>query len=192
MKARNILMSVLAAGCLSVACFAEAASVALLPLINTSDYENPEEVSATYHAAAVRSINNAEGFTLMDSDSLTAVLDKNLEEGKLPSKEAMQAIANQAGVDVIIGMHLKKLDYFTTFGGFEEKLHLQLDGDCVVYNALTGKFQKRRLWDDTVAPMDIYARSNFELESWSNNVRSEVNKAIGMKKFKADKVKFGW
>jgi len=192
MKARNILMSVLAAGCLSVACFAEAASVALLPLINTSDYENPEEVTAAYHAAAVRSINNVEGFTLVDSDSLTAVLDKNLEEGKLPSKETMQAIAAEAGVDVVIGMHLKELSSYTTFGSLEERLHLKLDGNCVTYNALTGKFQKRRIWDDFNAPMDVYARTNFELEAWSNNVRGEVNKALGNKKFKADKVKFGW
>lgn len=192
MKARNILMSVLAAGCLSVACFAEAASVALLPLINTSNYENPEEVTAAYHAAAVRSIDSAEGFTLVDSDELTAVLDKNLEEGKLPSKEVMQTIARDAGVDVVIAMHLKELNSFTTFGSVEEKLHLNLDGNCVTYNALTGKFQKRRLWDDSVAPMDVYARSNFEIEAFTNNVRSEVNKALGNKKFKADKVKFGW
>ncbi|MDO4178193.1 MAG: hypothetical protein Q4D21_03290 [Phascolarctobacterium sp.] len=192
MKAKNIFLSVLAAGCLSVACLAEAASVALLPLIDKSDYENKEELTATYNAAAVRAINNVEGFTLVDSDELTAVLDKNLPEGTLPTEQALKNIAAQTGVDVIFAMQLDNLSSDMTMGKIEDYLYLDLRGRVVYYNALTGKFKSTSVRDDNKVPMATMARSNFEIESFRDNVRRQMNKALGNKKFKADPVKFGW
>ena len=192
MKARKILASLLAAGCLSVACFAEAATVALLPLIDKSSYEDKEEVNATYVGAAIRAINASDNFTLVDNESLGMVLDKNLEPGKLPSPQTLKTIAEQAGVDVVIATQLETLDssHRTTYDGMFMKLDLA--GTCYYYNTAEGKVRKYRMYNDIERDATIYSRSNFELEYWSDEVRRAVNRAIGNKKIKLEKPKLGW
>lgn len=192
MKTKNLLMSVLAAGCLTVACLAEAATVALIPLIDRSDYKDKEELNATYISAAVRSINSSEGCTLVDTDALTNVLDKNLVEGQLPTEMAMRNIAEQSGVDIVFAMRLDKLDSSTIFSYNETTLVLDLQGKCAFYNALTGKYKAVSVDDDRRDPSALYSRDNFELRQFSNNVRHEVNRALGNKKIKAEKPRFGW
>ena len=192
MKAKSILMSVLAAGCLSVACFAEAASVALLPLIDNSSNEKHEEINATFMAAAVSSINSTEGFTLVDTDELTAVLDKNLVEGVLPSAQVMRDIASQAGVDLVIATQLDALDCSYRNAAIGDFVKLDLRGYVVSYNALTGKYKKGRIFDNTERDASVYARSDFEMEYWRDNIRHEMNRITGNKKLKVEKPRLGW
>lgn len=192
MKAKNVFMSVLAAGCLSVACLADAASVAFIPLVDNSHYEDKEELNATYQAAVIRTINNVEGFTLVDSDALTAVLDKNIVEGVLPNEQILRTIAEQAGVDVVFAMQLDELSSTSQFTRDDDRLTLDLKGKVVYYNALTGKFKKTTVMDDTRDLQASYARSNFELSYFANNVRHEVNRALGNKKIKLEKPRLGW
>ena len=106
---RYLLMTVLAL-CLSIpAIAAEAASVAVLPLIN--NVEGRTDVSQVYYSGAINAIKAQQGFMMVDNDDLTAVVEKHTTKGVLPDKEALQAIAKEAKVDIVIAMQLDTLDY---------------------------------------------------------------------------------
>ena len=71
---RYLLMTVLAL-CLSIpAIAAEAATVAVLPLLNK--VEGRTDVSQVYYSGAINAIKAQQGFMMVDNDDLTAVVEK--------------------------------------------------------------------------------------------------------------------
>lgn len=176
---RYLLMTVLAL-CLSIpAIAAEAASVAVLPLIN--NVEGRTDVSQVYYSGAINAIKAQQGFMMVDNDDLTAVVEKHTTKGVLPDKEALQAIAKEAKVDIVIAMQLDTLDYDVQRGK-EDIIKLDLQGYCVSYNALDGKFIKHRIFDDTITEETSMARWDWPLEQWGRNVKREVNRCLKIKK----------
>ena len=176
---RYLLMTVLAL-CLSIpAIAAEAASVAVLPLIN--NVEGRTDVSQVYYSGAINAIKAQQGFMMVDNDDLTAVVEKHTTKGVLPDKEALQAIAKEAKVDIVIAMQLDTLDYDVQRGK-EDMIKLDLQGYCVSYNALDGKFIKHRIFDDTITEETSMARWDWPLEQWGRNVKREVNRCLKIKK----------
>ena len=70
---RYLLMAVLAI-CLSIPAFAaEAASIALLPLINNN--QGDEIANQVYFKSAINAINAQKGFMLVENDKLPAAID---------------------------------------------------------------------------------------------------------------------
>ena len=177
---RYLLMTVLAL-CLSIpAIAAEAASVAVLPLINK--VEGRTDVSQVYFSGAINAIKAQPGFMLVDNDSVTAVIEKHTKQGVLPDKDTLKAIAKDAKVDIVIAMELDKLEYEVYRTHEEDTVILDLQGYCVSYNAIDNEFIKHRIYDDSRTEEVSMARWDWPLEQWGRNVKREVNRALKVKK----------
>ena len=88
---RYLLLTVLAL-CLSVpALGAEAASVALLPLIN--NVAGDTIASQVYFKSALSSINAQQGFVLVDNDQLTAAIEAAQLGREVPDQATLAQIA---------------------------------------------------------------------------------------------------
>lgn len=177
---RYLLMTVLAL-CLSIpAIAAEAASVAVLPLLNK--VEGRTDVEQVYYSGAINAIKAQAGYMLVDNDALTAVVEKYVTEGVLPDEKALKAIAAEAKIDIVIAMELDKLDYSVDRNFEESRVTLDLQGYCVSYNAIDGKFLKHRIYDDSHTEETSMARWDWPLEQWGRNVKREVNRCLKVKK----------
>ena len=181
---RYLLMTVLAL-CLSIpALAAEAASIALLPLINNN--QGDEIANQVYFKSAINTINSQKGFMLVENDKLTAAIDAAKIAGKVPSKAALEKIAKDGNVDIVIAMELDKLDDITLYSSEGNMLQLVLDGKAVAYNKITGEFYQHRIYDDKQVPEAVTTRWDWTHEEWGRNVRAEINRILKVKKIMVD------
>lgn len=177
---RYLLMTVLAL-CLTIPAIAtEAATVAVLPLLNK--VEGRTDVSQVYYSGAINAIKAQQGFMMVDNDDLTAVVEKHVTKGVLPDEATLKAIATEAKVDIVIAMELDTLEYEVFRTHEEDTVILDLQGYCVSYNAIDGKFIKHRIYDDSRTEEVSMARWDWPLEQWGRNVKREVNRALKVKK----------
>ena len=181
---RYLLMTVLAL-CLSIpALAAEAASIALLPLIN--NVQGDEIANQVYFKSAINAINAQKGFMLVENDKLTAAIDAAKIAGKVPDKATLAKIANDGNVDIVIAMELDKLEDTTIYASEENKLQLTLDGRAVAFNKLTGEFYQHRIYDDKTVPEALTTCWDWTHEEWGRNVRAEINRILKVKKIMVD------
>ena len=177
---RYLLMTVLAL-CLSIPAFAaEAASIALLPLINNN--QGDEIANQVYFKSAINAINAQKGFMLVENDKLTAAIDAAKIAGKVPSKAALEKIAKDGNVDIVIAMELDKLDDITLYSSEGNMMQLVLDGKAVAYYKITGEFYQHRIYDDKQVPEALTTRWDWTHEEWGRNVRAEINRILKVKK----------
>ena len=177
---RYLLMAVLAI-CLSIPAFAaEAASIALLPLINNN--QGDEIANQVYFKSAINAINAQKGFMLVENDKLTAAIDAAKIAGKVPSKAALEKIAKDGNVDIVIAMELDKLDDITLYSSEGNMMQLVLDGKAVAYYKITGEFYQHRIYDDKQVPEALTTRWDWTHEEWGRNVRAEINRILKVKK----------
>ena len=135
---RLLLMTVLAL-CLSIPVLgAEAASIALLPLIN--NLQGDEIANQVYFKSAIGAINAQKGFMLVDNDNLTAVIESAKVDGNVPDKVILEKIAKDGNIDIVIAMQLDKLDDTTLYSSEGNMMQLALEGRAVAYNKITGEF----------------------------------------------------
>ena len=160
---RYLLMAVLAI-CLSIPAFAaEAASIALLPLINNN--QGDEIANQVYFKSAIDAAKIA---------------------GKVPSKAALEKIAKDGNVDIVIAMELDKLDDITLYSSEGNMMQLVLDGKAVAYYKITGEFYQHRIYDDKQVPEALTTRWDWTHEEWGRNVRAEINRILKVKKIMVD------
>ena len=136
---RLLLMTVMAI-CFSLPCFgaAEAATVALLPLIN--NVEGGDELANTvFYKNALSVLNSKKGFVVVENDKLTAAIDAAKIGSKAPDAATMAKIAKDGDVDIVIAIQLDKLEDSPLNSGEETKLQLDMKGYTVSYNRITGK-----------------------------------------------------
>ena len=177
---RYLLMTVLAL-CLSIPAFAaEAASIALLPLIN--NVQGDEVASQVYYKSAINAINTQNGFMLVENDKLTAAIEAANIAGKMPTKATFEKIAKEGNVDIVVTMELDKLESITIYSSEENKLQLVLDGKAAAYNRITGEFYQHRIYDDKTVPEALTTRWDWTHEEWGRNVRAEINRILKVKK----------
>ena len=177
---RYLLLTVLAL-CLSIpALGAEAASVALLPLI--CNVEGDTVASQVYFKNALNSINAQKGFVLVDNDQLTAAIEAAKLGREVPNKATMAKIAKDGNVDLVIAMQLDVLDDKAIYDGYDDRLKLDLQGYAVSYNKLTGEFNKHRIFDDKEIPAALASRWDWTHDEWGRNVKREVNRILKVKK----------
>ena len=177
---RYLLMAVLAI-CLSIPAFAaDAASIALLPLINNN--QGDEIANQVYFKSAINAINAQKGFMLVENDKLTAAIDAAKIAGKVPSKAALEKIAKDGNVDIVIAMELDKLDDITLYSSEGNMMQLVLDGKAVAYYKITGEFYQHRIYDDKQVPEALTTRWDWTHEEWGRNVRAEINRILKVKK----------
>ena len=181
---RYLLMAVLAI-CLSIpALAAEAASIALLPLINNN--QGDEIANQVYFKSAINAINAQKGFMLVENDKLTAAIDAAKIAGKVSSKAALEKIAKDGNVDIVIAMELDKLDDITLYSSEGNMMQLVLDGKAVAYYKITGEFYQHRIYDDKQVPEALTTRWDWTHEEWGRNVRAEINRILKVKKVQFD------
>ena len=177
---RLLLMTVLAL-CLSIpALGAEAASIALLPLIN--NLQGDEIANQVYFKSAIGAINAQKGFMLVDNDNLTAVIESAKVDGNVPDKVILEKIAKDGNIDIVIAMQLDKLDDTTLYSSEGNMVQLALEGRAVAYNKITGEFYKHRIYDDKTIPEALTTRWDWTHEEWGRNVKREVNRILKVKK----------
>ena len=177
---RLLLMTVLAL-CLSIPVLgAEAASIALLPLIN--NVQGNEIANQVYFKSAIGAINAQKGFMLVENDELTVAIEVAKIAGKVPSKATLEKIAKDSNVDIVIAMELDKLEDTTIYASEENKLQLALDGKAVAFNKVTGEFYQHRIYDDKTVPEALTTRWDWTHEEWGRNVKREINRILKVKK----------
>ena len=168
-------------------CSAE--TVALLPLINNS---KDDDASLVYQQNAVVSVGRVDGCQLVDTEGITAAIDRNFNGKDLPSEAQLKEICQAGGVDVVIAAKLDDLGSRTVKGKYTNRLELKLSGKLVSYNALTGKFYQKGLYPEGTRNADEYSRSDFVQSEFARIVRNTVGKALGNKKVRIEKPKLGW
>ena len=168
---RYLLMTVMAI-CFSIPCFgaAEAASVALLPLINNVE-GGDELASQVFYKNALSVLN----------DKLTAVIDAAKIGNKVPSAATLEKIAKDGDVDIVIAVQLDKLDDKAIDSSEERRLQIDLQGYAVAYNKLTGKAYEHRIYSDKTIPEALTSRWDWTHEEFGRAVRIEVDRALRVK-----------
>lgn len=187
---RYLLMTVMAL-CLSVPCFgtaAEAAGVALLPLINNVEekaVEGEEDASRltnqVFFKNALAAINSKKGFYMVENKKLDAAVEAANISNKLPSADVLAEIGKAGDADIVIAFQLDALDDEVIDSSEERKLKLDLKGYVVAYNRLTGTAYEHRIYNDKVIPEALASRWDWVHEEWGRAVRVEIDRALRAK-----------
>lgn len=181
---RYLLMTVLAL-CLSIpALAAEAASIALLPLIN--NVQGDEIANQIFYKSAIGTINAQQGYTIVENDNLTAVIEANKNGNQVPSEAALKKIAKDGKVDIVIAVQLDVLEDKPVFPSNERMLELSMEGKAVAYNALTREYYQHKIYSDKQIDETLTSRWDWVHEEWSYAVRREMNRILQVKKIVVD------
>ena len=181
---RYLLMTVLAI-CLSIPVFtAEAASIALLPLVN--NVPGDEVANQVYFKSAINAINSQKGFMLVENDKVTAAVEAAKIAGKLPAKDTLEKIAKDGKVDMVIAVQLDVLEDKPVFPSNERILELAMEGKAVAYNALTGQYYQHKIYSDKQIDETLTSRWDWVHEEWGRAVRAEMNRILQVKKVVLD------
>lgn len=174
---RYLLMAVMAL-CFSVPCLgaAEAAGIALIPLIN--NVQGDELANQVFYKNAIAAINAKKGFYMVENDKLTAVIDAAKIGNKVPNAATLAKISKDGDVDIVIAIQLDKLKDSIIDSSEERKLQLDLQGYAVSYNKLTGKAYEHRLYNDKVIPEALTSRWDWVHEEWGRTVRVEIDRML--------------
>lgn len=181
---RLLLMTVLTL-CLSItALVAEAASVAMVPLIN--NVQGDEIANQIFYKSAIGAINAQKGFTIVDNDNVTAVIEANKNGNNVPNEASLKKIAKDANVDLVIAMQLDALEDRPVFPANERILKLNMKGKAVAYNALTRQYYEHKIYSDKEIDEALTARWDWVHEEWGYAVRREMNRILQVKKVMLD------
>ena len=178
---RCLLMTVVAL-CFSLPCFssAEAATVALLPLIN--NIQGDEVANQYFYKEAISTMNKQKGFLLVENDKLTAAIEAANVGNSVPGEADAAKIAKDGNVDIVIAIQLDEIEDETLFSSEENKIKVNIRGKAVSYNRLTGVYNVRKINEETLTPEVFSSRWDLPHEEWGKVVRSEIKKALSVKK----------
>lgn len=158
---------------------AEAASVALIPLIN--NVQGDELAGQIYFKEALNVINSKKGFVLEDNDKLNAAIDAAKIGKEVPSEAALAKIAKDGDVDIVIAMQVDVLEDEALRSSEEDKLKMNIQGYTVAYNRINGVFYKHRIYNDDLVPEVFSSRWDLVHEEWGKAVRIEIDRALRAK-----------
>lgn len=181
---RYLLMTVLAL-CLSIpALAAEAATIALVPLIN--NVQGDEIANQIFYKNSIGTINAQQGYTIVDNDHVTAIIEANKNGNNVPTEAALKKIAKDAQVDIVIAVQLDELHDDPVFPSNERIVKLTMRGKAVAYNALAGKYYKHQIYSDKEIDETLTSRWDWVHEEWGYAVRHEMNRILQVKKIMVD------
>lgn len=187
-KVFRFLMMTVMALCLSVPCFggaAEAAGVALLPLINNVDAVKAEDgtdiTNQVFYKNALAAINSKKGFYMIENDKLTAAIEAANIGNQVPDAATLEQIAKAGDADIIIAIQLDKLDDKVIDSSEERKLQLDLQGRVVAFNRLTGVAYEHRMYSDKTIPEALTSRWDWVHEEFGRAVRVEIDRVMRAK-----------
>lgn len=162
---------------------ANAADLVMLPFINNALYEGIETV---YYDNYIDCVKEQDIYNIIENEQVTAAIEKY--KNQLPSEEAMRAIAEETQASLVIGFELDKLVNTEDMSKKEPMDRIELSGKCVVYNMTTGFYKVYKIHHDSQYESGYYTRQNLPLRIWARTVRHEMHRALGDKKFHAQKV----
>ena len=177
---RYLLMTVMAL-CISLPCLsAEAASVALLPLIN--NVEGDQVANQVFYKNAIAAMNKAKGFVMVENDKLTAAIEAANVGDEVPGEAAMAKIAKDGNVDMVLAIQIDVINDIPMPSSEENKLKMDIQGYAASYNALTGVYKKEKIYNDSIIPEVFSSRWDLVHEEFGREVRKAVTKALKAKK----------
>ena len=177
---RYFLMTVMAL-CISLPCLsAEAASVALLPLIN--NVQGDEIANQVFYKNAIATMNNTKGFVMVENDKLTVAIEAANVGNEVPGEAAMAKIAKEGKVDMVIAIQVDEINDIPVSSSEENKLKMDIQGYAASYNALTGVYKKDRIYNDSIIPEVFSSRWDLAHEEFGREVRKAISKALKAKK----------
>ncbi|MBQ8691461.1 MAG: hypothetical protein IJ516_06565 [Phascolarctobacterium sp.] len=178
---RYLLMTVMAL-CISLPCLsAEAASIALLPLIN--NVEGGDEIAnQVFYKEAINAIKFKKGFVLVENDKLNAAIDAAHIGDEVPDKLTLAKIAKEGGVDIVFAMQIDDLEDKPVFPSTERMLELDMEGVAVAYNSINGAYYKHEFGSDKQIDETLTSRWDWVHEEFGRQVRREIDRALRAKK----------
>ena len=177
---RYLLMTVMAL-CISLPCLsAEAASVALLPLIN--NVQGDEIANQVFYKNAIAAMNKNKGFVMVENDKLTAAIENANIGNEVPGEAAMAKIAKDGGVDIVLAIQVDVINDIPVYSSEEDRLQMDIQGYVASYNAFTGLYKKERIYNDKMIPAVLSSRWDLVHEEFGREVRKAVIKALKAKK----------
>ena len=178
---RYLLLTVMAL-CFSLPCFSavEAASVAILPLINNVE-GGDDLANQVFYKEAINTLKYEKGFVMVENDKLTAAIEAAIITDDVPDKATLARIAQDGGVDIVFCMELDDLELKNARRFGELNYKLDMEGEAVAYNALTGSFYKHEFSSDKEIDSALTARGSWKHDEFGRQVRRELKKALKMK-----------
>ena len=177
---RYLLMTVMTL-CFSLPCFsAEAATVALLPLIN--NVQGDEVATQVFYKEVINAMNAQKGFMMVENNKVTTAINDANVGNNLPNKLVLAKIAQDGNVDIVIAMQLDKIEDETLFSSEENKIKVLIKGKTVSYNNLTGEYRENRINEESITPEVFSSRWDLPHEEWGKVVRHEIKRALSAKK----------
>ena len=163
----------------------EARTVALLPLIN--NVPDREELSQIYYDRAFEVMKKVRDVELVENQQLDQALAKYTKAGMLPDQAACEAIAQEGGVDLVVGMEINALSSQQKTAMQSSFLDISVKGNKLVYDATTGKYLLQKASDDKRMDAVFAARYDLVGETFGNFVTRELKRAFGVKKISFEK-----
>ena len=177
---RYLLMTVLVI-CFTIPCLnaAEAATVALLPLVN--NVAGDELANQVYYKQAINAIKAQPGFVLVENDQLTQAFENAKINTAGIDQKSLEKIAKEGDVDVVFAMQLDKLARKPLNRTGERVLKLELEGKAFVYNRLNGVYYVHNLKGGKEIDEALTSRWDWAHEEFGRAVRQEISRALRAK-----------
>ena len=177
---RYLVMTVLAI-CFTIPCLnaAEAATVALLPLVN--NVAGDELANQVYYKQAINAIKAQPGFVLVENDQLTQAFENAKINTAGIDQKSLEKIAKEGNVDVVFAMQLDKLARKPLNRTGERVLKLELEGKAFAYNRLNGVYYVHNLKGGKEIDEALTSRWDWAHEEFGRAVRQEISRALRAK-----------
>ena len=177
---RYLVMTVLAI-CFTIPCLnaAEAATVALLPLVN--NVAGDELANQVYYKQAINAIKAQPGFVLVENDQLTQAFENAKINTAGIDQKSLEKIAKEGDVDVVFAMQLDKLARKPLNRTGERVLKLELEGKAFAYNRLNGIYYVHNLKGGKEIDEALTSRWDWAHEEFGRAVRQEISRALRAK-----------
>ena len=160
----------------------EAATVAVIPLINRVEFNTVEEEKVPnqiFYTVGLNALREKPGYMLIENDRLRHAIENNIKPYEMPTQEQMKEISKKSNVDILIAVELinygrKRLNK----GQNEMFMQMDIKANVVTYNRLTGKYVKKVMKDDSPYDATLESRYNRVQESWTKLVRREFSRIV--------------
>ena len=158
---------------------AEAATVALLPLVN--NVAGDELANQVYYKQAINAIKAQPGFVLVENDQLTQAFENAKINTAGIDQKSLEKIAKEGDVDVVFAMQLDKLARKPLNRTGERVLKLELEGKAFAYNRLNGVYYVHNLKGGKEIDEALTSRWDWAHEEFGHAVRQEISRALRAK-----------
>ena len=158
---------------------AEAATVALLPLVN--NVAGDELANQVYYKQAINAIKAQSGFVLVENDQLTQAFENAKINTAGIDQKSLEKIAKDGDVDVVFAMQLDKLARKPLNRTGERVLKLELEGKAFAYNRLNGVYYVHNLKGGKEIDEALTSRWDWAHEEFGRAVRQEISRALRAK-----------